>query len=246
MDNEQKVAAELKHQLISIYNRLKTEKHEIDAKKIKYLGKIAGVCSTTLFAANADESIIMALAKLSAPQMLEMSRKGVLTNTELDDIVHEINHKAKELVGASTESEQPGAGNGSREDSADPGKGMEDGEEPVPFIKKELIPVGFEENSPKISVEDFFSFPLNVKSDPSDQQLYEQHIKYLAESVEQSSLDKEDFERIKQVMDTLPKHRYKKYFDVYPGGVFEEATLSMLYIKLRNKTLERLRVSPVD
>ena len=231
MDNVNKIAAVLKQHLTDVYNQLKIEEQDIDQNRLETIDKIAWSCSSIFAAAGVDETQIAMLAKSSAVHLLDISKKGVLTHTELDDFIYLINQKAKELCEKKDNEGQ----------TAEDPVGPADKEDSVPFVKRELVPVGFEENSPKVSVEDFFSFPLSAKSNPSENELFAQHLRYLEDSVEQSSMQRADVEQIKPLLDTLPKYHYKKYFDGYPGGVFEEATLSMLYIKLKNKSLERLR-----
>ncbi|MCP4757773.1 MAG: hypothetical protein GY866_43495, partial [Proteobacteria bacterium] len=55
MEKDQNIALLLKQQLQIIYDRLKIEKHDTDKNKLKYLEKIARICSATLVTADVDE-----------------------------------------------------------------------------------------------------------------------------------------------------------------------------------------------
>lgn len=108
---------------------------------------------------------------------------------------------------------------------------------------QEVVPIGFEEGAPKVSLETFFSFPLAARDTvPESDKRFDMHLKYLDLAVKQSCLESEALEVARTKVKDLPEKRYSKYFDIFPENEYDDAQLMIIFSQWRNQTLNRFLI----
>ena len=110
------------------------------------------------------------------------------------------------------------------------------------FLRKAIIPYGFDDYATKISAKDFFSFPFGERKGPPDDDWFMHHMKYLNIAVENKKLEEAAFDKISKGSTKLPSIKYKKYFNIFPAEQLEETTFLAVLDLWQNKALEKLRI----
>lgn len=110
------------------------------------------------------------------------------------------------------------------------------------FYKSDCIPYGFDPSAKLVSPDTFFAFPFGDRKGPSENDWFNYHIKYLEIAVEKNKLEKSIFEKISSMLSSIPKKKYRKYFNIFPSEKFEETTFLAVYDLWQNKALEKLVV----
>lgn len=113
-------------------------------------------------------------------------------------------------------------------------------EDEPPILKQKIIPIGFENGAPLISVRDFFSFPFGENVDLLPEERYTQHQRYLKIAVEEEKLHPADLENISNNLINLPDLEYQKYFNIFPDNEFDDAVLTMVFTRWKNGGLDNL------
>lgn len=110
------------------------------------------------------------------------------------------------------------------------------------FLGKKIIPIGFEKNAPKISVEDFFKFPLAEDKEPVADAWFAVHQRYLDELVEEKRLSKGDCSIMKSHIEDLPKNKYKRYYNIYPNDSYDDTILMAVLSLFQNNALKSIKL----
>ncbi len=89
------------------------------------------------------------------------------------------------------------------------------------LLKVKAIAIGLEENAPCIPIKDFFEFPLGPRGGPETEEVwFDLHLKYLEALLTKGKLDSTVYDKIKTHLEKFEKYRYRKYFDIFPGGSY--------------------------
>ncbi|MBU3917964.1 hypothetical protein KKA14_20745, partial [bacterium] len=110
------------------------------------------------------------------------------------------------------------------------------------FFNKDLIPYGFDKDAKYISVNDFFSFPFGDYRGPNEADWFNFHLRYLEIAVKQKKLSKSDFVKISNLTKYIPKHRYKRYYNIFPNDKFEKITFMAVYNLWKNREFDNLKI----
>ncbi len=111
------------------------------------------------------------------------------------------------------------------------------------LLQKDIIPILCEVGRPKISVRDFFTFPLGHKDGPPDDQWFAQHIYYLDLAKDEGELWEEDYEAIIENLDNFPRLEYKKYYNIIEKSRLEETAFMAVFGLWRDNGLLNLRIT---
>lgn len=110
------------------------------------------------------------------------------------------------------------------------------------FLEKKIIPIGFEKNAPKISVEDFFKFPLAEGKAPREDAWFFVHQRYLDDLVKEKRISKGDCSIIKSHVEDLPKNKYKRYYDIYPNDTYDDTILMAVLSLFQNNAFKSIKL----
>lgn len=108
-------------------------------------------------------------------------------------------------------------------------------------LGQEIIPIGFEENAPLITIGNFFEFPFG-KTPPKEDNWFEMHMKYLCDLEETGLITEKEHLLIKSVISLLPIVKFRKYFDIYPNNKFEDSVLMAAFSLFNNKAFDKLKI----
>lgn len=106
------------------------------------------------------------------------------------------------------------------------------------FCQKQIIPLTLSNKDILVTVGDFFSFPLGMKSDPNP---FQQHIQYLKRLVEKRRLSITHYEKIEGYMDYFPIIFSRKHFNIFKGDHLKLITLDALYESWLTGKLQLMR-----
>ena len=109
------------------------------------------------------------------------------------------------------------------------------------FLKKAIIPYGFDEYATRISTRDFFTFPFGERKGPPEDDWFVHHVRYLNLAAEKKKLEEAIVDKITKAAPKLPIVKYKKYFNIFPGDQLEETTFLAVLDLWQNKALDKLR-----
>lgn len=110
------------------------------------------------------------------------------------------------------------------------------------FLEKKIVAIGFEKNAPKISVQDFFIFPLAEAKEPEEDTWFSAHQQYLDDLVIEKRLSKGDCSIIKSHMADLPKNRYKRYYNIYPNDTYDDTILMAVLSLFQNNAFKSIKL----
>ncbi len=200
---------------------------------LNYLAKIASgsLCNTSL-----DQNKVAGYSEKIKPVIEDVGTKAAITEEDVQKHSNEIRNQAQLYVGqmSSTAGEQEiNISENGKEDDHSQGNPL----------YQEVVPIGFEEGAPKVSLETFFSFPLAARETvPESDKRFDMHLKYLDLAVKQSCLESEALEVARTKVKDLPEKRYSKYFDIFPENEYDDAQLMIIFSQWRNQTLNRFLI----
>jgi hypothetical protein len=229
----------LKSQMKKVYANVRQEGALTHEKVDRYLEYLARTASQTLVQTKMNQENIDHFSQKTEPLLIDIGSKESLTESDIKKHTLEITEKAKEQVVEINHPQQIPA-------SPEPEPEPEVSKEPIAavepeFLEQEIVPVGFEEGAPKITVEAFLGLPLSTRDKgPEEDDPYQAHLKFLEMAVSKACLNGEELEKVKQAMTEVPGKRYKSYFNIFPGREYDDTKMMIVYSRWRNQTLDSL------
>ncbi|MCP4754685.1 MAG: hypothetical protein GY866_27710 [Proteobacteria bacterium] len=247
-----KVAGFLERRLKRLYQRVKKEGALTQDKIPEYLARFAEAAQPVIAEANPKrrKEAIETFEESTVEILQEISDQGGLTVEEADDLQNDIHEQVQELQTPDVEKRAEIVENIglTLSEAADKVEEVEEPEEKKSeidveaFIGQELIPAGFDKTSTTISIKDFFSLPFANSREPEEDNWFEAHLQYCRLAVEKNKLEQSTYETIVEILPSLPKSKYKKYFNIFPSDELEETTFYAVYDIWANDALDRIRL----
>ncbi|MBU3913923.1 hypothetical protein KKA14_00130, partial [bacterium] len=195
----------------------------------KYLAYLAKLAADGLSKGNMDKKKVISFAKDMIPVLTDISSKDQLTDEDIKTHTATVKEKVEERV-EEYKQEPPPSKN-------------DDAEKIRVFLNSEIIPIGFENDAPKASVKDFFAFPLaDQMGGPAEEDWFAFHKQYVKKAVEDSIMKASDMEKINELLPMFPKLRYTKYFNIFPGGEYDDPILMVVYGLWQNNAFNKMLI----
>jgi len=253
---QDQISRHLETQLKNQYQRVRKEGALTFDKVQRYLNHLARVGSETLSRSPMDQKKIESFSEKLEPVLTDIGSKQTITESDIEAHTKEVRKQAeghlKEMThpGPSpetkdfssqielAESEEPSQ---QRESSVQPEMVTTPGQNDL--ADKEIIPIGFEQGAPRITIKEFLKFPLAKKEEgPNQDSWFKDHEKYLELALKKGCISQEDLDESKKAFESSPNIKYSKYFNIFPGNEYEDAILMQVFSQWRNKTLKRFLV----
>lgn len=241
------VAKYLEERLKKIYEKVKQTGAMTQDMIPAYLAKFANSAEKFLTEVNParKKELIEAFEESTDEILDEITRFSEMNSEEVQEIRTGIHEKFVELETDDIEKqtevvEQIGLTLTEVSDRAapKPDKGID-----VPaLLKNEQISIGFDEKAPLVSLAEFFKLPFGDRKGPAEEDWFAYHRRYMELAVENKKLDISILEALPVILPFLPKLKYRKYFNIFPDGEYEDPTCSAVYDIWKSSALERLRV----
>ncbi len=196
----------------------------------KYLEYLAKLAAAKLSKGEIDKKKVVSFAKEMAPVLTDISKKDELTDDDIKQHTADIKEKAEKHI---------------MEEKPDPPPKKDDDAEKIKeFLNSEIVPIGFENDAPKTSVKDFFSFPLADQLEgPAEDDWFAFHKQYLNKAVEDSLMEAADVEKVNELLPMFPKLKYKKYFNIFPGDEYDDPILMVVYGLWQNNAFNKMLIT---
>jgi len=111
------------------------------------------------------------------------------------------------------------------------------------ILTEKIVPIGFSKNSDYLTVGEFLQLPLGEKKLINDDKDYfKEHIRYLEKAVEDKVFPANKLKLILDVVPVIEKTKFKKYFQIFVRGNFEEPTFMAVISLWANNALKNLKV----
>jgi len=110
------------------------------------------------------------------------------------------------------------------------------------ILANEQVSIGFDEKAPFVPLGEFFKLPFGERKGPPEDDWFVFHKKYLALAAEHKRLKASILEVIPEIERQIPKLKYRKYFNIFPNGEYEDPTCSAVYDIWKSNALKRLRI----
>ncbi len=241
--------------LTKLYQRVK-KKGALNQDTVqKYLDFLAKTAARDLSQSHMSPKKVDRYIDKIKPIMVEIAAKDELTQEDVNAHTKEITQQAKIHVQEENQvaaqqkekvivTEQAVEEEKQDEENNNQKLAPKGEDEDALFLESKIIPIGFEWGAPKISVKDFFSFPLgNQEVGPNEDDWFALHRRYLEKAVELSLVTAYAMEKIQKLLPDLPKYKYRRYFDIFADDVFDDAAMMVVFSQWQNKVLERSRIS---
>ena len=121
-----------------------------------------------------------------------------------------------------------------------PKKKMLSEAEVTAILKQKIVPIGLSSNATKVTVGEYFRFPLNA-STPDEENWFAVHRKYLDELSKQNLISSPEYQLILSVIPFVPIVKYRKYFDIFPEGKYQDSILMAVFSLFQNKAFIKLQ-----
>lgn len=116
--------------------------------------------------------------------------------------------------------------------------------DPRAFLKRETVILGFDKMAQPIPLADFMTLPFGERNGPDEDNWFEQHLKFLELSVEKRKFEEAKAKTVAKILPELPKIKYKRYFNIFPNGSYEDTILSAVYDLWQSNALANIRMTP--
>ncbi|MBT7713638.1 MAG: hypothetical protein HN745_18130 [Deltaproteobacteria bacterium] len=247
MMTHDKVTKYLEERLKKLYEKVKKTGAMTQDMIPEYLAKFAKVAETFLAEANParKQEMITAFEESTDEILDEITRFSTMKSEEVQEIRLDLHQKIAELNTGDMEQqtetvEQIGLTLSDVSDkvASEPDKGID----VTAMLQNEQISIGFDEKAPLVPLQDFFTLPFGERSGPAEEDWFEHHRRYMELAVEKNRLASSILEALPVMLPFLPKLKYRKYFNIFPKGEYEDPTCSAVYDIWKSSALERLRV----
>jgi len=247
MITHDKVEAYLKERLKKLYEKVRRTGALTQDMIPKYLAQFAEVAQIFLVEVNParQKEMVEAFEESTDDILSEIARFSEMSSDEVDDIRSNIQEKIGELDTPDLEKRT--------EVVEEIGMVLSDASEkagPVPLSQVEIdrllrekqISIGFDEKAPLLPLGEFFKMPFGDRKGPLEEDWFEYHRRYLELAVENKAVEPSLLEMLPDILPLLPKLKYRKYFNIFPNGEYEDPTCSAVYDIWKSSALERLRI----
>ncbi len=238
----------LEDRLKKLYERVKIEGALTYDKIPEYLKKFAVAAESVVSPIDiGKEREVAELFKASTDEILqEISERGQLTTDEIEVFQSSIDEKAEGLDSSDIDErtdivDEIGVTLTEASFESDKRKGEKEREA---FLKRNIIPYGLDKKAKRITIGEFFLFPFGDFKGPEEDDWFNYHMRYLQLAVKKNKLDKSNFVKIFNILQYLPKIKYRKYFNIFPNDQFEETTFMAVYDLWQNKAFDKLKITP--
>ncbi|MBT4289495.1 MAG: hypothetical protein HOD92_19395 [Deltaproteobacteria bacterium] len=110
------------------------------------------------------------------------------------------------------------------------------------ILNEKIIPIGFSKKPDYLTVEEFLQLPLGERKLKDDEgNFFKEHILYLEKAVEDKLFPAKKLELIRDVVPIIEKIKFKKYFQIFVHGKFEEPTFMAVISLWANNALKNLK-----
>ncbi len=256
---QDQISRYLENQIKEQYQKVRKEGALTYDKVQRYLDYLAKVASQTLSRSQMDQKKMETFTKRVEPVLVDIASKNSISESDIEAHTNEVKKQAEahitgkslpqtEVSPIQIELEEPGELEEPADAEETPGETDVSREtEETPNLEillgKEIIPMGFEQGAPRITVEEFLKFPLAKNEEGPDQDTwFKDHQKYLQLALKNGCVSQEDFDNIVKAFAAPPKSKYRKYFNIFPDNEYEDTVLMMLFSQWRNKTLDRFLI----
>ncbi len=237
----------LEERLKKLYEKVKTS-GALTADMIpKYLEKFAQAAQSVLVEVNParQQELIEAFEESTDDILDEITRFSEMSSDEVDNIRSDIHEKMGELDTPDLEKrtevvEQIGMTLSDVSEKVDPPP--EKGIDVAAILSKEEISIGFDDKAPLVPLGEFFKLPFGERKGPPEDDWFVYHKRYMELAVENNRLNASILEVLPEMETQLPKLKYRKYFNIFPNGEYEDPTCSAVYDIWKSNALERLRI----
>ncbi len=253
------------------YQKVRKEGALTFDKVQSYLDYLAKLASGTLSKVSVDQSNVAGYSERIKPVVEDVSTKTAITEEDVERHSEEIRNQAQIHISQITHPAErhdiDDLGNNSEpKDTSSQLQSLDDAETIQPVVSagkditkgsedyiygdlfsREIVPIGFEEGAPHVSLEAFFSFPLSFKETaPDPGNPFAMHLKYLELAVNESCFENEILEATRAKLKVIREKRYSKYVDIFPENEYDDAKLMIVYSQWRNQTLDRFLIKNED
>lgn len=220
----------------------------------KYLERFAEAAQSVLQEVNPakQQELIEAFEESTDDILDEITRFSEMSNEEVDSIRSDIHDKMGELDTPDLEKrtevvEQIGMTLSDVSEKVNPPARLAEKSPTATVNTAEIlasaqISIGFDDKAPLVPLGEFFKLPFGERKGPPEEDWFQFHKRYLELAVENNRLEKSVLEALPQIEPKLPKLKYRKYFNIFPNGEYEDPTCSAVYDIWKSNALERLRV----
>ncbi|MFH2131832.1 MAG: hypothetical protein ABIK68_15775 [bacterium] len=248
MMTHDKVTQYLAERLKRLYERVKKTGALTQDMIPGYLAKFAQAAESFLVevSPSRQQELIEAFEASTDEILEEITRYSSMSQEEVQVIRSGIHEKMVELdtpdLDRRTEVvEQIGLTLADVSDKVDPPQPPK-GLDVTTFLKNQQVSIGFEENAPLLSLDEFFKLPFGDRKGPPEENWFESHQRYLELAVEKKKLEGSVLEALPEILPQLPRQKYRKYFNIFPNGEYADPTCSAVYDIWKSSALERLKI----
>ncbi|NQU63421.1 MAG: hypothetical protein HQ517_03935 [SAR324 cluster bacterium] len=241
------VAKYLEERLKKLFQKVKRTGSLTQDKIPEYLAKFATVAEKFLTEVNParTKELVVAFEESTDEILNEITRFSEMNSEEVEEIRTEIHEKIAETDSEDIEKrtemvEQIGLTLSDVSDKVAPPS--KKGIDVTAFLKNEQISIGFDEKAPMVPLEEFFKLPFGERQGPAEEDWFEYHRRYMELAVEHKKLKLSVLEALPEILPALPKLKYRKYFNIFPNGEYEDPTCSAVYDIWKSSALDRLRI----
>lgn len=245
------VARYLEERLRKLYEKVK-KSGALTADMIpQYLAKFAEAAEKVLVEVNParQKELIEAFEESTDDILSEITRFSEMSEDEIEEIRSDIHEKVGALdtpdLDKRTEVvEQIGMTLSDISEKEDPPTSPppEKKIDVAALLANEQVTIGFDEKSPAVPLSEFFKLPFGERKGPPEDDWFVHHRRYLELAAENKRLNPIVLEALPEIEQQVPKLKYRKYFNIFPNGEYEDPTCSAVYDIWKSSALERLRV----
>lgn len=251
MMTHDKVAKYLEERLKKLFEKVKMSGALTADKVPEYLAQFAEAAQTVLTETDPSlqKEVIEAFEESTDDILNEITRFSEMSTDEVNSIRSDIYEKMAELdtpdLDKRTEVVEEigmalsGVSEQVETEAASPPAKKVDLES---FLANEQVSIGFDDKAPLVPLGEFFKLPFGERKGPPEDDWFVFHKRYLKLAVENNRLDSSILEVLPEIEAQVPRLKYRKYFNIFPNGEYEDPTCSAVYDIWKSSALERLRM----
>lgn len=243
-----KVSAYLEERLKKLYERVKKSGALTHDKIPEYLAQFAAISEPILkpqITSSRQKELVKAFEDSTNEILSIMAEQENLSEEEVAEFRFDIKDQFEELNSPDLEKrtevvERIGI------TLADASEKAEKKSEPKDYTKlleKEEVYIGFSNMAQPMPLLDFLTLPLAERSGPPEDNWFEQHKLYLDLAVQNEKLKQSTVDTVLEAIPSLETPSYKKYFNVFPAGQYEETVICAIYDIWKSAALNNLRMN---
>ncbi len=110
------------------------------------------------------------------------------------------------------------------------------------FLQKPIVRFRYNNETLKVTLYEFFQFPLSSQEQAPDEERFTQHLKYLKIRVVHHEFSVYAYEIIVNNLDKLPQVKYTQYFNIFRNDQLEHSKMEAVVGLWKNGELEKLQI----